>query len=167
MPSDPLPPPAHGDALPPPHESAQEHGPGGFFLTGEYLLIKPRRRALDFAISDPIDNGIPDGVIESLDWRTQSGFRAGGGYRLPGENWEIGVYYTYFHSHDRRNLVAPPGGTLYATWTRPGTIEEVTSTLALTSLDYDVFDVEVGRRFQVGDSLAVRLFGCSGVGSLQ
>jgi len=34
----------------------------------EYLYWKPRRRAMDFAIAQAVDNGFPQGVIETLDW---------------------------------------------------------------------------------------------------
>jgi hypothetical protein len=136
-----------------------EGSPGGLFGTAEYLLVKPRRRALDFAIVDPIDNGIPEGPIEALDWKTRSGLRLGAGYQLPGESWDAGLFYTYLHSNDNRALVAPPGGTLYATLARPNLIEQVSSASGATSLDYDVLDVEIGRRLSVGDAFWVRLSG--------
>jgi hypothetical protein len=132
---------------------------GGFFAEGDYLLLKPRRRAFDFAILDPNNRGVTEGSIESLEWEFSSGFRAGGGYRLPGEGWEAGAYFTYLHSTISRTINAPPGGTIFATLTRPGGITQVDSATADCGLNYRVVDVEVGRCFHPGESVTVRVFG--------
>ncbi|MGL5095308.1 MAG: Lpg1974 family pore-forming outer membrane protein, partial [Planctomycetia bacterium] len=139
----------------------EEHGfrKGGLFFTGDWLLWKPRRRALDFAIVDGSANGRPNGTVESADWETASGFRFGAGYRVGGEEWTVGGVYTYFHSDDQRGLAAPAGGTLYTTLTSPAIIEEATSADAGTNLDYDVVDLEVTRHFEPGECLKVWLTG--------
>jgi hypothetical protein len=134
-------------------------GPGGFFGDAEYLLFRAHRRALDYAIVDPNNRGVPEGTLDSLEWDTNSGFRLGGGYRLPGDGWELGGYYTYFHTSAHGAQEAPAGGTLFATLTHPGGISQVASAVAASSLNYDVADVEIGRHFDLGQSCAVRLFG--------
>lgn len=136
-----------------------DHCPGEIFVDVEYLLMKPRRRNLDFAITDPTSTGAPQGTIESLEWDTDSGVRFGGGYRLPGDGWEVGAFYTYLHSHGGRSLTRPNGGTLFATLTRPGTVEQVDTASGTTSLNYQVLDVEIGRTWWANDALALRCFG--------
>ena len=132
---------------------------GGLFVDAEYLLMKPTRRQTDFVIIDPSRDGTPQGTIESVSWDTDSGFRVGGGYGFPGAGWEVGGYYTYFHSSGHDFASSPAGGTLFATLTHPGGIEQVDTADAGTAFNYQIFDIEVGRRFEVGDSFTVRVFG--------
>lgn len=152
------PPPSAAESMPAPAAEplletlCDECSKGSLFVHGEYLLLQPRRRALDFAIVDPTNDGKAQGSIESLAWESDSGFRVGGGYRLPADEWEIGAYYTYLHSSNRRLLAAPDGGTLYATLTHPGFVDAVDRAAGFTNLNYDVLDVEIGQHYAVSDS---------------
>jgi hypothetical protein len=141
-------------------------GPGGFFVDAEYLLLRPRRRAFDFAITDPSTKDAPIGCIESLEWRTRSGVRVGGGYAFPGDGWEIGAYYTYLHSDADAFAARPTGGTLFATLTHPGTIEQVDTALAESGINFNVVDVEIARRFNCAERLAFRVFGGARIASI-
>src|SRR5262245_38459975 len=96
-------------------------GIGRLFVLGEYLYWKPRSRDLDYAILSPVNDGSPQGSIQSLDWQASSGFRAGGGY-LTAKGWDVGTYYTYLHSSSNANLTAAAGGALFATLTHPGLV---------------------------------------------
>jgi hypothetical protein len=120
--------------------------------------MKPRRRALDFAILDPNASGTPEGPIESLDWGTASGVRGELGYRFPGEGWALTGSYTYFSSTDKHSVANPPSGILFATLTHPGFIEQVASATASSSLNYHVLDIDIGRPFALGKSCTLRLF---------
>lgn len=136
-----------------------EGGPGGFFLGAEYLLMKPRRDALDFAIRAPNSQGYPNGTIEFLDWDLRSGARAEVGYRLPGATcWEATTAFTYLNSGASQVVTAPPGGTVFATLTHPGGIEQVATAVGTSHLIYKVLDADLGRRFEAGDDLGFRLF---------
>lgn len=129
---------------------------GRFFFQADYLLMQPRRRALDFAISDPNRNGLAEGNVESVQWESDSGVRAGGGYRL-GSGWEVGTYYTYFYSATQRTVNAPANGTLYATLTHPGFVDAVDSATGTSSFKYQLFDLEFGRHVDVSDNTSVYL----------
>jgi len=154
------PPPSEKESVLSHTEQAEEEScPGGLFGSVEYLYLKPRRRALDFAILDPADNGAAEGQIRSLNWEARSGIRAGIGYRLPGNGWEAGFVYTYLHSAIDGGVVSPVNGTLYATLTHPGTVEQVAAASASTSLNYNVFDGEIAKRWAITESTALRLFG--------
>ena len=141
-------------------------GPGGFFIDAEYLLLRPRRRSFDFAITDPSTKDAPIGNIESLEWRTRSGVRVGGGYAFPGDSWEVGAYYTYLHSDADAFVAKPSGGTLFATLTHPGTIEQVDTALATSGINFNVVDVEIARRFSCAERLAFRVFGGARIASI-
>jgi hypothetical protein len=133
----------------------------GLYLFGEYLLVRPRRDAHDFAVLSPNPAEAPGGTIESLAWETVNGYRVGGGFELPGEEpWLVGVTYSYFHSRDDRRLVNPPGGGfLFATSTRGGGIDDVTLARGSSNIDYDVLDVEAIRVIPFSSHTNLRLFG--------
>jgi hypothetical protein len=157
----PLPPPGTGTYGPAePIRVDNTDRPGGeFFADAEYLFLKPHRRDLDFAIVNPGRTNDPEGSIQSVDWTTRSGFRAGAGYRAPDQGWEIGFFYTYFHDDQTAFAASPNGGELFATMTHPGTIEFADRARAEASLSYNVFDLEAGRRFSVGEIVTLRPFG--------
>jgi hypothetical protein len=140
------------------HAKERDLGEGAFF-TGDYLLVRPRRNALDFAVSSPGGGDIAAGNVQNLSWETRSGFRFGAGYQLPDDLWRIGLTYTYFYSAGNRNVSAPDGGQLFATLTRAGSIDDVTSASAFTSLSYNVIDLEATRLIACGKDLEVHLFG--------
>jgi len=143
----------HADA----HE--EDHEDHGLFGAVEYLLLRPRRGAFDFGIADPANDFIPGGKLESLNYELRSGVRASIGYRFKDSPWGVSMAYTFLRSSADRTLNAPTGGLIYPTLTRPGLTDEVGSAVAQSSLEYNVFDLEVGRRFHVDERLNVRAFG--------
>jgi hypothetical protein len=130
-----------------------------FFFEADYLLLRPIRRDMDYAITSPSGAGVPIGTINSVEWSTESGVRLGGGWLLPEDCWDLASFYTYFHSNANSGARAPAGGTLFATMTHPGGIDQVDSALATSSLNYNVLDVELGRSLAIGSSTSVRFFG--------
>jgi hypothetical protein len=131
--------------------------PGALLFGADYLLLRPHRQPTDFAVQGSA-GAVPQGSILSVEQGYQSGFRVGAGYQFPGEGWQASFFYTYLHSRDTAAASAPDGGTLLATLTHPGTVASVDQAAAEANLNYNVFDVELGRRFQATDRLAVRLF---------
>jgi hypothetical protein len=146
--------PDGGPACPPAPAPAE---PSAVFTSVEYLLLQPRRSDLDFAIADPIArNHAPDGDLEHLSYRFRSGLRVGAGVRLA-HSWEAGFFYTYLHSDDDRSLAAPPDGTLYASLTRPGLIDTVDTAAAHAALNYNVFDIQLARKFTLDPTFSLSL----------
>lgn len=127
----------------------------GFYGWAEYLLIRPRVRALGYAIVDPVDDLSPQGTIERLNLETRSAFRVGGGYRFK-SGWEFGGSYTFLRSGDEAGVGAPPGGVISPQLTRPGLVDRVDIAAASAGLDYDVWDLEIGRRFQLDETFGIR-----------
>jgi hypothetical protein len=120
-------------------------------LNFEYLLLRPRRQASDFAIADPNTDGVVEGPIQSLDAGFRSGFRVGAGYRRSGSPWQIDLSYTWYRATDSLAVNAPAGGLLWATQTRPGIIEVADTATASTRWAHDIVDLRIGRDF-CGDS---------------
>lgn len=133
--------------------------PRAILTSAEYLLVRPRRRDLDFALVDPFDDFVPDGKLKSVEWPTVSGFRAGIGYRPADSCWETMFTYMYLHAGDDRHAAAPPGGVLYPTLTRPGLVDRALTGDAGSGITFNVFDLEAARRFTIDDTLAFRLSG--------
>lgn len=152
----------HGSVAAPPHpvaEAAACTGPcegskfgGGFFVDVEYLYLQPRRRAQDFAIIDPNLAGTAVGSIESVNWSSNSGYGIGAGYRIGNQGWFVAAHYMYFHSGNDRTLNSPAGGTLIATMTHPGFVDLVDSAVGTSTINYNVLDVDFGRKYYPCDS---------------
>jgi hypothetical protein len=94
-----------------------------------------------------------------VDWETESGVRIGGGYQWAGDGWGVAAYYTYLHSSAIDTVGRPTGGTLFATLTHPGGIDQIGTATATAGINYNVLDVEVGRCFVLGDNFWLRAFG--------
>lgn len=159
---DPLHGAGHGEAA----HGGNGHGNGhdahtepGFYGYAEYLLLRPRRGAFDYAIVDPSKNLAPNGSLESLNYELRSGVRGGIGYRFKDSAWSAGFSYTYLRSGSDETLTADPNGLLYATLSRPGLVDNVGFAQASASLEYNVFDVEVSRQVHVDDRFDMRLYG--------
>jgi hypothetical protein len=54
------------------------------------------------------------------------------------------------------SVQAGPGQTLFPTMTRPGLTDTVLTASASAALNYNLFDVQLGRRFQIDDHFAMR-----------
>jgi len=157
-----------------PHDHPEEHGEkhgekhttcapapadGGLFATAEYLLLKPRRTAFDFALTDPNRDLAPTGRVQSLNYELRSGVRGSLGYRFAESHWGAAFEYTYFSSGANRTIGAPAGGTLYATLTRPGLSDEAAAAAASAGLTYNLFDTIATRRFEIDHHTTGRVYG--------
>jgi hypothetical protein len=140
------------------HGEAHGHDGPGFYGTAEYLLLRPRRGAFDFALVDPNKDLIPGGNLESLNYEQRSGVRAGVGYRFSDSAWAAGFTYTFLRSGADRTLNSTPTGVIYPTLTRPGLIDNAGFAQATASLEYNVFDLEVGRQIHADERLNMRLY---------
>jgi hypothetical protein len=122
-----------------------------FVVSAEYLLLRPYRRNLDYGLVDARNDFIPQGVPADLEWQTDSGFRLGFSWRPRGGATDLSFTYTYAYSRDDATAAAPPGGLIYPTLMRPGTIDAASTAEAFSSVTFHVFDVDFGRRVQFED----------------
>jgi len=129
-----------------------------FLVSVEYLLVRPRRADLEYAGVDHRNNLIPEGHTASLNWDTRSGFRFGFLWRPLGGPNDLAFTYTYVYSNDSEGISAPNGGVLFPLLTRPGRIDEVRTATAFSSLNYNVFDIDFGRRIVSDDCFYARVF---------
>ncbi|MCE9567613.1 MAG: hypothetical protein K8U57_36900 [Planctomycetes bacterium] len=163
-----LTPPEFTDLVPPPDPHAA-HGntpgcltptvPGhaGFYGTAEYLLFKARTGASDYAIVNSTGGLATAGPIQTLSYAQSSGVRAEGGYRFSA-GWDVAFGYTYFLTDGNALTNAGPGQVLLPTLTRPGLTDNATSALASANLNYNLYDMMIGKRFAIDDHFAIRGF---------
>jgi hypothetical protein len=135
-----------------------EHG--GWYVSGEFLLQRPRNSDLDFVIPN-INPGLGTiGPIQSLRYDLGTGLRAEVGRRWGEGKWETGFAYTYLTSSgEEGNFVAGPGQILLPTFTRPGLTDRVLTATGTLDLDYQLFDMIVARRVLVDEHFGVRWIG--------
>jgi hypothetical protein len=131
----------------------------GWYASAEYLLLRLRRRGLDYAIPtrDTADY-IGDGTVREVEFTHDSGYRAGLGY-ITSSGWDIGFRYTAFDTLETASANAPAGGNLWATLSHPAHRAEAGTAFATAGLDYEVFDLELGRWMQLNRFTAVRMLG--------
>lgn len=139
-----------------PDSMPEQPTPSAIVIFGQYDFLRLRRQTSDYAIIDPNTDAVPEGSVRMLEGVPQSGFRVGGAYRPSGVGWDIGVAYTFFRNRDTETTLAPAGGLLFATQTRPGLIETADLATATARLTYDLYDIEFGRTYSLDSTLALR-----------
>jgi hypothetical protein len=132
---------------------------GGPFISAEFLMLRARRTAFDYAIPGDTTGLVPVGSIRSLNYDFQPGFRGELGHRFGGSGWELSVGYMYYHTSASDSLGAPTGQTVLPTLSKPGLVNTATYASATAGLDYNHYDLLVGKRVAWDEHLALRFFG--------
>ncbi len=149
---------SHGAHGTPGHLTPTVPEHAGFYGTAEYLLFRPRSAAYDYALANNTTGLVTSGPVQSLQYDMGSGFRVEAGYRFE-HGWDAAFAYTYFQSSGESSIVAGPGQVLFPTLTRPGLTDTATFASALANLNYNLYDMTIGKRFAFDESFAVRAFG--------
>jgi len=133
----------------------------GFYFRGEYLLGRPRSDNQDFAIRNGRGGLAITGPIESVRYDYGNGFTAELGYRFGPRGLDIDATfaYTYFAASGSSTLITDPGTALFPTITRPGLTDRAQTASAETTLNLNLYDLQVARRFALDDRFAIRAFG--------
>ena len=133
----------------------------GFYFRGEYLLGRPRSDNQDFAIRNGRGGLAVTGPVESVRYDLGNGFTTELGYRFGARGLDVDATfaYTYFAASGSTTLIADPGSALFPTITRPGLTDRVQSAIAETSLNLNLYDLRLARRFLIDDRFALRAFG--------
>ena len=159
-------PPSESPTLPPPSIWGQggcddASGPVPechLFFTGELLALQPRQRYLDYALLVPRDATLPDGPVLALNYEFRPGFRVGVGMNWC-TDWQAGVFYTNFYSKDQAHTnTIDSDQMLLATRLRPGLIVAVDRADATASINFNLYDLEIGRALPVGEGMTLHLF---------
>ncbi len=164
-----LTPPEFADLIPHAESHSGGHGgvPGnltptvpahaGFYGTAEYLLFRTHSDSFDYALVNATGGLATDGPIKTLSYNLGNGLRAEGGYHFA-TSWDTAFVYTYFQANGTAGVVAGAGQVLLPTLTRPGLTDNATSATAAANLNYNLYDMVVGKRLAFDDHFAVRGF---------
>lgn len=129
---------------------------GHIFITGEWLFWRTRQAGLEFAVkgaSPSVVAPFPDATSSKLKFGLCSGFRVGLGVHLPNDGWDIYVNYTGFHPKTSKSV----DGSIFPLFLyNPPPI--VASAHAKCKIDFKTLDIEIGRAYFIGKSLAFRPF---------
>lgn len=134
-----------------------EHG--GWYTQGEFLLQRPRATDLDFAFINQTAGLGTVGPLESYRYELGTGVRAELGYRYGEGKWESAFAYTYLTAGNDRTVTAGTGQVLLPTLTRPGLTDRAQTATGNIDLDYQTFDMIIGRRILADEHFGVRLIG--------
>jgi hypothetical protein len=132
-------------------------GRGSFLIDGEFFLWAPRRTGQDYAILGTNPNFAPLGTIKNLEGSYDAGFRINAGYRFD-TGLEATFGYTHWHTAADEFLTAPADQLLFPTLTHPVFVSQATSARASNSVNLNVFDVELARRFDLAEGTKLRAF---------
>ena len=133
------------------------------FASADWINWKARRGDMDFVIVDANIDTDPQGTELNLNYDGHSGARVAVGCHFDSD-WDLSVEYQTYKTDDHLSIIQPVGGTLWATRTHPDSVvgsTDATSAEAWASLDYNVIDLMLSRRFSADrcQQLGVTLFG--------
>ena len=142
-----------------PAEGHKDPKPGAWLVDADYLLMTSRGSGREYAIAGTNPVLGPIGAIKTIGTGNyNSGFRLGAGYRFPGEGVEVMFRYTFLHNANTDDVGRSADQLLFATETHPGLIVQVNSASAKSTVNLNLFDVELGKRFDLSESTTARLF---------
>jgi hypothetical protein len=135
-------------------------GHSGWYTEGEFLLMRARNNDMDFAISGSNVGLGTVGPVDTANYKLGAGLRTEIGYRFGAQGkWDATFEYTYFGDHQGSTTQAGPGQVLLPTLTRPGLTDTALTANVNANLNYQLFDLVVGRRVVVDDNFAFRGIG--------
>ena len=103
--------------------------PSDFYVYGEYILMEAKEEGLEYAITQtdattPTTFDLSGGNIEGPsnghhDWEWNSGFRAGFGFYMNHDAWNLDLKWTYIHIKNDTSSTMHNDGTLIPLWLPP------------------------------------------------
>jgi hypothetical protein len=135
---------------------------GGFRMALDALFLTPRNDHLSYAISDPSNPVFVSPGSKSIfvDPDSEWGYRLSLGGEVAGTGLDVWGRYTSLNVETNDEVMEPAGGLLWAPLAAPSVgINQADRATAEYDLNYDVFDLEIGQKIAVGNSVNLRLFG--------
>lgn len=87
----------------------------GFFTELSLLYWKPHPNHLPIAVKTSQEN-LLNASVKNLEFEWDVGFKAGLGYRIPHDQWEIFLNFTSLQTHADRELKTNPAQKLFPSW---------------------------------------------------
>ena len=102
-----------------------------------------------------------NGTLVEMTSAFKPGMKLGAGYAFPYDDWDVSTVWTWLHSKNGKSASAQPDVFLFTNWIAPaiGTIgHEVERFDYNWLLDFNLVNLELGRRHFVGEKLVIKPF---------
>ena len=136
-------------------------GDNGLWVEVDALAWQSNVGSLNYAVESNSTSSVSHGHVKDLDFKWDWGIRAGLGYKLPHDKWDIFIDYTYVHAHADAHA-HKENGALYPNWATAfgftGDSFYATRANAHWHANLNMGDVELGRNCFAGKWLTLRPF---------
>lgn len=135
-----------------------------FFVTGSFTYWQPTQENMALGLVGDISNSLDviQGYIVNLDFDFKPGFQLGAGMNLSDDQWDIYLQYTWFRGNEYASKDLDPNNdrvSLYPSIVKPYVgLSSYFFGKEKWTLDMDLLDAELGRRYYVGKKLTFRPF---------
>ena len=131
------------------------------WLQAEALYMHATEDGVSYGIKQTSSASTVDGQVKNISYDWSWGWRAGLGYNLPHDGWDMLLNYTWFRSNESNSSNTEAPESVWQTWTNPyGTAGTANAQVAHahghTHLKFDYLDFQIGREFFVSKWLTLR-----------
>lgn len=134
----------------------------GLFVTADFILWNGREDGLGLSWNNLGDgtNDVGRGTVKHVNDRWRPGFKAGLGYHLPHDGWDVYAEYTWWYTNEGTNSTSD-AGNLYPVWNIGNNFNnpangEVKSVGGRWKNRMNIIDAEMGRNFFLSQYLKMR-----------
>jgi hypothetical protein len=128
------------------------------WVQAEALYMHATEDCLAYGIKNN-STTVVDGRVKNVDYSWNWGFRAGIGYNLPHDGWDVLLNWTWFQAHETKNETPIAPETVLATLAATkGVPTAFPSAKGKATLHMNLLDLEMGREFFVSKWLTLRPF---------
>ncbi len=133
------------------------------WIQAEALVMHATEDGIHYAIKQETGASFVDGRVKNISYDWSWGWRAGIGYNLPHDGWDILLNYTWFRSNESDSSNTDSPESLRQIWTNPYPNALIADALVAhakgrTHLKFDYLDLQLGREFFVSKWLTLRPF---------
>ncbi len=132
------------------------------WVQAEALLMHATEDGVNYGIKQRNSSvATVDGSVKNIKYDWSWGWRAGIGYNLPHDGWDMLLNYTWFRAGESKKSNTDDAEIIWQTWTNPvpsGGVStaQVTKAVGRTHLKFDYLDLQLGREFFVSKWLTLR-----------
>lgn len=135
----------------------------GAWVTAEFLYWKPSVSGVPIGLksttaSFALDNNIvnTNGKEHQISYDFHPGFKAGLGYRLPYDQWDIYAQWTQLHAQGRKGLTPSNEKIVETIWTTITPVGNPSRLTAKGNIHLRVADLELGKVFYISRPFSLR-----------
>lgn len=135
------------------------------WLQAEALYMRATEDSINYGIKQKNTSvNYVDGQVKNVSYDWTWGWRAGIGYNLPHDGWDMILNYTWFRSNENDSTNSDSNEAIYQTWTDPNSSNVTMATVLAghasghSHLKFDYLDFQLGREFFVSKWLTLRPF---------